>query len=280
MRKGEVILWKLMILVLRPSAVRLSKGVVGEHLANTGHVALIAVEDFACGFVLIETECLVIAQIAATLRIPIGQHRNNARVGRAQGHRIDSPRRIVGLVAQERYEVTRGSVAHTQYLWVECRIPEIVDKTWPERCALGQEFYCTRIDIGPALWWDLGVGVRLFRPYRQSGRPLLQGGGFITERRRKAGRRQARAEHKLIANRLHDGFAPLSRYRDTYGHALIGAGRIRVPTTPDQGIALTKQKPIAGIVDRSGVVGGGRRGLRRLMENGQEAFAAAIVDLI
>ena len=91
MRKGEVILWKLMILVLRAGAIRLSKGVVGEHLANTRHVALITIEDFAFGFVLIETERQVIAQVAATLRIPIGQHRNNARVGGAQGYRIDVP---------------------------------------------------------------------------------------------------------------------------------------------------------------------------------------------
>ena len=154
MRKGEVIFWKVMILVLRPGAVRLSKGVVGEHLANTGHVALIAIEDFAFGFVLIETERQVIAQIAATLRIPIGQHRKNARVSRAQGHRIDVPRRIVGLVAQERHEIARGSVAHAQHLRVVRRIPEIIDKTWPERCALGQEFYRTRIAIGPAVRWE------------------------------------------------------------------------------------------------------------------------------
>src|SRR5437016_10690377 len=92
--------------------------------------------------------------------------------------------------------------------------------------------------------------------------------------------RQTSDEHKLMAKRLHDGFAPFSRYGDTYGHTLIGAGCIRVPTTPDQGIALTKQKPIAGIVDCGGVIGGGRGSLRRLMENGQEAFAAAIVDLV
>ena len=67
MGKGEVIFWKLVILVLRPGAVRLSKGVVGEHLANTGHVALIAIEDFAFGFILITTVRQVIAQVAATL---------------------------------------------------------------------------------------------------------------------------------------------------------------------------------------------------------------------
>ena len=139
-----------MVLVLRAGAIRLSKGIVGEHLANAGHVALIAIEDFAFGFVLIETERQVITQIAATLRIAIGQHGDHARVGRAQRHRIDVPRRIVGLVAQERHEVARGGVAHAQHLWVLCRIPEIVDQTWPERCALGQELYRTRIDVGPA----------------------------------------------------------------------------------------------------------------------------------
>ena len=76
------------------------------------------------------------------------------------------------------------------------------------------------------------------------------------------------------------GWPPSVADGETDGHAVIGAGCVRVPTTPDQGVALTKQKPIAGIVDCGRVIGGGRRGLRRLMENGQESFAAAIVDLV
>src|SRR5262252_3119737 len=101
MRKGKAIFRKLMVLVLRPGAVWLSKGVIREHLANTGHMAQITVKHSAFSLVLIETQVQVVSQIAATLRIPIGQHGGKARVCRTDGDRIDVPRRIVGLVAQE-----------------------------------------------------------------------------------------------------------------------------------------------------------------------------------
>src|SRR5712692_5149486 len=182
MGKGKLVLWKLMVLMLRAGAIRLAKGVVREHLADAGHVAQIAIKDFPLALILVKTQSEMITQVAATLGIPIGQHSGNARVRGAQGYRIDVPRHIVGLVAQERHQVARGSVAHTQYLWVLCRIPEIVDKTSPKRCPLGPELYSTRIGVGPALRRDLRVGVPLFRPYRQSGLPLVQGGRGITER--------------------------------------------------------------------------------------------------
>src|SRR5215831_18916090 len=99
MGKGKMILWKQMVLMLGAGAVRLSKGVVREYLANASHMTQIAIKDFALAFILVKTQPQVIAQIAATLGIPIGQYGDNARIRRAEGNRIDVPCRVVGLVA-------------------------------------------------------------------------------------------------------------------------------------------------------------------------------------
>src|SRR5262245_25857614 len=108
MRKGKVILGKVMVLVLRASAIRLAKDIVREHFTDAGYMAEIAIKDFAFGLVLIETQGEVVPQIAATLRIAIGQHGGNARVRSTEGNRVDVPGGIMRLVAQERHQVTRG----------------------------------------------------------------------------------------------------------------------------------------------------------------------------
>src|SRR5215831_4925614 len=181
MRKGKVILGEMVVLVLRASAIWLAKSVVREHLTDAGHVAEIAIEDFAFGLVLVETQGKVVPQVAATLRIPIGQHSGNAWVCSTEGYRIDVPGGILRLVAQERYQVTRGRVAHTEHLGLLCRIPEIVDKTALERCPLGQQLDTARIGIGPAIGRDFCIVIGLFRPYSQPGLRLVQGSRSITE---------------------------------------------------------------------------------------------------
>src|SRR5438093_13300763 len=103
MGKGKMILWKLMVLMLRASAIRLAEDVVREHLANAGHVAEIAIKDFPLSLILVKTQNEMITQVAATLGIPIGQHGGNARGRGVQAYRVDVPRGIMGLVAQGRH---------------------------------------------------------------------------------------------------------------------------------------------------------------------------------
>src|SRR5690348_7861327 len=114
-------LGKAMILVLRVGARRLAERHVEEDAADTGDVAVDAVEDLAALFVAVEAGADVMTQIAAGLREADGER---------MGDRTARHLRRLGIVLQVAHEIAGGGEAQPLDFRILRLVMEFVKKTW------------------------------------------------------------------------------------------------------------------------------------------------------
>src|SRR6266700_990501 len=220
------------VLVLRRSAARHAKAVIGEDLAGAGDVAEDAVEHDLAGLVGVHPELEKMAQKAAALRH--AERQRMADLARPRDERIGDAAAIGARIAEERDEVAHAGIADAEHLRPDRLVPQLVDLDRLEGAARWQKPDRAVVDEFPFAARDLAAPVALAGAHGEPRLRLADRRGGVRETPDAAVTGRPGAEMELVADPAGDRLLILQRGRKFGAEPAIGAWRARVPAGPHQ----------------------------------------------
>ena len=261
------------VLMLCRGAAWHAKAMVGEHFAGAGDMAEHTVEHAPARAVAVHPEFEEMAQEAAALRY--------AEADRMPDLGIVGRQRIaVPLVTQKRYEVAHRGEADTEHLRLGRPVPQFVNLEWLERAPLRQQPDRAVVDEFPLASRDVAPPVALPVAHREPRRGLVERGRGIAQPPDNQFGRTARPGLELVANAAGDRLTVFQRHREIGAEPVIGARRAGIPARPHDRMAAPEEKAEPGVARRLRIVDRDRIIRRHIVDELQNAFAAAVGHVI
>ena len=255
--EGELVPWKVVVLVLAGIPARLGEAVVGKSLPRPGDMRHGPVEHAFPGLVGIEPLVDEVAQEPARLR---DAHADRVLDARDGGLGI-----VAGIAAQERDEVARRDEREARGNSLRRRIDELVDGAGILALGAG--------DLDRAL-----VDVAERQPVgRFAGRLGGRAHGQRRQGRIHVGRGIAQGARADGLGVVEDEFLP-RRSGHALEHRQVNRKEFfverRLPAAPDQGVAFLHHEAVAGILHGEDVASA------RQVEKGEAQVPAPVRDLV
>ena len=213
------------------------------------------------------------AQEAAALRYAEADRMPDLGIFRQQ--------RVAGaLIAQKRDEVAHRGEADAEHLRLGRLVPQFVNLERLERAPLRHKPDRAVVDKFPLAARDVAPPVALPIAHREPRRGLVERGRGIAQPPDNQFGRTARPGLELVANAAGDRLTVFQRHREIGAEPVIGARRAGIPARPHDRMAAPEEKAEPGVARRLRIVDRDRIIRRHIVDELQNAFAAAVGDVI